>query len=104
MSTTDRKPHNRSEVAAERFSWIGHLTADDMRAFTLELAQALHDPESPQNLDDTVWEILAGWRATALIKADPEHYAEALRPTTGDFGRVERPRGVTVIPDSRLWT
>ncbi|GAA1707247.1 DUF6247 family protein [Nonomuraea bangladeshensis] len=91
MGTTDRGTHNCSEVAPGRLQWIRHLTAEDMQAFTLELAQALHDSASPQNPDATVGEIIAGWRATARIKADPEHYAEALEPTTGDFGRVETP-------------
>lgn len=88
----DRRTHDCSEVAPELFPWTRHLTAEDMQAFTLELAQALHDPAPPQNLDATAGEIIAGWRATARIKADPEQYAEALKPTTGDFGRVETPR------------
>ncbi|MEU6727899.1 hypothetical protein ABZ917_29710 [Nonomuraea wenchangensis] len=91
MGTTDRRARSRSQVATERFPWIRHLTADDMRVFTLELEQALHKPTSPQILDATVQEIIAGWRATARIKADPEHYAAALKPTTGDFGPVETP-------------
>ncbi|MET8986242.1 hypothetical protein ABZW49_12385 [Nonomuraea wenchangensis] len=47
MGTMDRRTHDCSEVAPELFPWTRHLTAEDMQAFTLELAQALHDPAPP---------------------------------------------------------
>jgi hypothetical protein len=34
-------------------------------------------------------EVIAGWRATARIKADESLYPQALAPTQGDFGRVQ---------------
>jgi hypothetical protein len=33
--------------------------------------------------------VIAGWRATARIKADESLYRQALVPTQGDFGTVQ---------------
>ncbi|MGW0193753.1 hypothetical protein [Nonomuraea sp. NPDC003201] len=72
----------------EIFPWVRHLTADELRAFTLELVETLSDAAEP-TVDTTRQEVIAGWRATARIKADPACYAEARKATTGDFGPVE---------------
>jgi hypothetical protein len=40
-------------------------------------------------LDANAHELIAGWRATARIKADKRLYAQAMTPTEGDFGPVE---------------
>jgi hypothetical protein len=37
-------------------------------------------------LDSNVNEVVAGWRATARIKANKSQYAQALRETEGDLG------------------
>ncbi|MQA96201.1 MAG: hypothetical protein GEV11_16710 [Streptosporangiales bacterium] len=39
--------------------------------------------------DATTQEVIAGWRATARIKADPADHRAAMTPTTGDFGSVD---------------
>jgi hypothetical protein len=70
------------------FPWVRHLTTDEVRAFTLELVEALSDA-AELNLDAPITEVIAGWRATARIKADPQQSEEAVRPTSGDFGPVE---------------
>ncbi|MEU4511935.1 hypothetical protein AB0K40_17045 [Nonomuraea bangladeshensis] len=82
----------RSLVIAmpEVFPWVRHLSSSELRSFTLELVEALSDA-AELDVDTTTQEVIAGWRATARIKADPEHYAEALKPTAGDFGPVEMP-------------
>ncbi|MER7207970.1 hypothetical protein [Streptosporangium sp. NPDC000239] len=44
------------------------------------------------DVDLTTQEVIAGWRATARIKADPAHpahYAQARKATGGDYGPVE---------------
>jgi hypothetical protein len=46
----------------------------------------LRQPEL--DVDATAREVIAGWRATAKIKADPAHYAEARKSTSCDFGPV----------------
>jgi hypothetical protein len=40
-------------------------------------------------IDANAREVIAGWRATARIKADRRLYAQAMTPTEGDFGPVE---------------
>ncbi|GAA2204029.1 hypothetical protein GCM10009850_001420 [Nonomuraea monospora] len=42
-------------------------------------------------MDATVQEVVAGWRATARIKAEPADYAKARKATSGDFGRAHVP-------------
>ncbi|MBG0827383.1 hypothetical protein HS041_06350 [Planomonospora sp. ID67723] len=70
------------------FPWVRHLTSDELRSFTLELVEALSDAAELE-VDATAQEVIAGWRATARIKADPTRYAQARKPTSGDFGAVE---------------
>lgn len=83
-------PTARTLVIAmpEVFPWVRHLTSAELRAFTLELVEALSDA-AELNVDAGSREVIAGWRATARIKADPLEYARARKPTTGDFGPVE---------------
>lgn len=70
------------------FPWVRHLSTEEVRAFTVELVEALSDA-AELNIDSTAHEVIVGWRATARIKADPEQYEAAKKPTTGDFGPVE---------------
>ncbi|WP_433331999.1 hypothetical protein [Spirillospora sp. CA-294931] len=72
----------------EVFPWIRHLSTEEIRAFTVELVNALSDAAELE-LDASAQEVVTGWRATARIKADPTEYEEARRPTSGDFGSVE---------------
>ncbi|MFI6455563.1 hypothetical protein ACIBF6_28855, partial [Streptosporangium amethystogenes] len=83
-------PTARALVVAmpEVFPWVRHLTSAELRAFTLELVEALSDA-AELDVDVTTQEVIAGWRATARIKADPAHYAQARKATSGDFGAVE---------------
>lgn len=69
------------------FSWVRHLTAEEVHAFTVELADASNAAEL--DLDANVQEVITAWRATARIKADRDQYEKALRPTLGDYGPVE---------------
>jgi hypothetical protein len=72
----------------EVFPWVRHLSTEEVRAFTVELVEALSDAAELE-LDISAHEVIAGWRATARIKADPAQHEEAVRATTGDFGQVE---------------
>jgi hypothetical protein len=75
-------------VMPDVFPWVRHLSTEEVRAFTVELVDALSDAAELE-LDLNAHEVIVGWRATARIKADQEQYEEALRPTDGDFGPVE---------------
>ncbi|GAA0374754.1 hypothetical protein Acor_42850 [Acrocarpospora corrugata] len=83
-------PTARALVIAmpEVFPWARHLTSDELRSFTLELVEALSDA-AELDVDATTQEVIAGWRATARIKADPSQHAKARKATKGDFGPVK---------------
>lgn len=72
----------------EVFPWVRHLSSAEVRSFTLELVEALSDA-AELDVDATTQEVIAGWRATARIKADPVQHAEARKATSGDFGPVQ---------------
>ncbi|MQY14190.1 hypothetical protein SRB5_43520 [Streptomyces sp. RB5] len=67
----------------EVFPWARHLSDEEMRAFTVELLDALSDAAEP-GVREAVHDTLVSWRATARIKADPVQLEEALRPLDGD--------------------
>jgi hypothetical protein len=70
------------------FPWVRHLSTEEVRAFTVELVDALSDA-AELDLDTNTQEVITGWRATARIKAEQAQYEEALQPTSGDFGPAE---------------
>ncbi|MFF3316657.1 prevent-host-death family protein [Streptomyces sp. NPDC003035] len=73
----------------EVFPWVRHLDDEEMRAFTVDLLEALSDA-AELGAREAVHRTLVSWRATARINADPEQLKEALRPLAGDdLGPVE---------------
>jgi hypothetical protein len=72
----------------EVFPWVRHLHDSENLAFAEELVAALSDAVELE-VDANAHEVVAGWRATARIKADRSGYARALEETSGDFGPVE---------------
>lgn len=82
---------HRSKPPADRakgIPWVRHLTAAERGGFAEELIAALSDA-AELAIDRTTHEGIAGWRATARIKADEGLYRQALGPTQGDFGPVQ---------------
>ena len=77
-----------SSAIAEVFPWVRHLTAAERDGFAEELIAALSDA-AELAIDRTAHEVIAGWRATARIKADEGLYRQALAPTQGDYGPVQ---------------
>ncbi|MBO0853958.1 MAG: hypothetical protein J2P18_09335 [Nocardia sp.] len=67
--------------------WVRHLSADEIHEFTVEFIAVLSNA-AELDADFAVRETLAGWRATARIKADPASYSEGTTATDGDFGPV----------------
>lgn len=72
----------------EVFPWAAHLSTAERGEFTADLITALSDA-AELTVDRNTHEVIAGWRATARIKADKGQYAQALAPTEGDFGPAE---------------
>jgi hypothetical protein len=77
-----------AEAVAEVFPWVRHLSAAERAEFAAELIEALSDA-AELGIDLTAREVIAGWRATARIKADKDLYAQAISPTEGDYGPAE---------------
>jgi len=73
---------------AEVFPWTRHLSAAGRSQLAVELVAALSDA-AELTVDGNAREVIAGWRATARIKADTSLYARVLAETEGDFGPVE---------------
>lgn len=73
---------------ADVFPWVRHLSEYETQAFAQELVAALSDAAELE-VDANTHEVVAGWRATARIKADRNGYARAVEETSGDFGSVE---------------
>jgi hypothetical protein len=77
------------EAALEEvFPWARHLSASERLDFADELVAGLSDA-AELTIDGNAREVIAGWRATARIKADKSQRTLALTPTAGDFGPVE---------------
>jgi hypothetical protein len=76
---------------AEVFPWARHLSTGERTEFTTDLVTALSDA-AELTVDRNTHDVIAGWRATARIKADTGQYRQALVPTEGDFGPAEVPR------------
>jgi hypothetical protein len=77
-----------ASALGEVFPWAWHLSDAEQSSFAEELITALSDA-AELTIDRNAHEVIAGWRATARIKADPVQYEQALAPTEGDFGPVE---------------
>ena len=88
LSRTSAGTHAVVSAVAEVFPWVRHLSASERSRFAAELTAALSDA-AELGIDATAREVIAGWRATARIKADKILYAQALAPTEGDLGPVE---------------
>ncbi|MFI5718176.1 hypothetical protein [Nocardia sp. NPDC051750] len=83
----DRSARTLMLAMPDVFPWVRHLSEQETKEFTVELAEVLSDA-AELDADLAVRETLAGWRATARIKADPAAYRAAQAPTEGDFGTV----------------
>jgi hypothetical protein len=77
-----------ASAVTDVFPWSRHLSDAERSAFAAELIAALSDA-AELVFDANAHEVIAGWRATARIKADKRQYAQALAPTEGDFGPAE---------------
>jgi DNA-binding transcriptional regulator YhcF (GntR family) len=77
-----------ADAMTDVFPWASHLSKVECSEFAAELIAALSDA-AELAIDGNAREVIAGWRATARVKADPSLHAQALSPTVGDYGAVE---------------
>jgi hypothetical protein len=73
------------EIAPEAFPWVRFLPESDVRVFVVELAQTLRRGSAAQ-----VVQVIAEWRHTAEVHADP-HLLATLRQPARDCGPVPAP-------------
>jgi hypothetical protein len=79
------------QVLPAIFPWVRHLNDDEKREFAAEWLSTLSAAADLDN-NAAVEGVVAAWRATAEIIADPVLYAIATRELDGtDYGPVPRP-------------
>ncbi|MEW1760568.1 hypothetical protein AB0393_29150 [Streptomyces cyaneofuscatus] len=78
------------DVLPATFPWVRYLPAHDVREFSVELVGALG---AAVDLDSTaaVAQLLAEWKHTAEVHADPELYAALTADSGEDYGPVPEP-------------
>jgi hypothetical protein len=92
LSRTHSGTQAVTSALEEVFPWSRHLSQTERAEFAVDLIAALSDA-AELIVDSNAHEAIAGWRATARIKADKRLYKQALTPTEGDFGTGEAPVG-----------
>lgn len=88
LSRSESGTHAVAAVITDVFPWSRHLSEAERSDFAAELIDGLSDA-AELVIDGNAREVIAGWRATARIKADKRLYEHALAQTEGDFGPVE---------------
>lgn len=84
-------PWSPEDVEPERFPWVRHLPAREAREFAADLAGATRGAATPEGRAN-LHHVVAGWRTTAAILADPELTTELTRPLPDeDHGPVPAP-------------
>ncbi|MDT3396453.1 prevent-host-death family protein [Streptomyces sp. B1866] len=75
----------------EMFPWTRHLSAEEVREFVVDLVAAARDA-ADLDVHSTLHRVIAEWRATARILADPELTARLTAPLPDeDHGEVTAP-------------
>lgn len=77
------------DVVPEAFPWVRFLPAEDVRAFVVELVETLRAADAVDNPAPVV-NVIAAWRHTAEVYADPELYAQ-LTAEVADHGPATEP-------------
>ncbi|MEJ2856769.1 MULTISPECIES: hypothetical protein [unclassified Saccharothrix] len=79
-----------TEVVPEVFPWVRYLPTESVREFVVELVEALRatddlDTKAPVDV------VIAAWKHTAEVYADPELLKALTQAEHGDFGPVPPP-------------
>ncbi|MFI5648028.1 prevent-host-death family protein [Kitasatospora sp. NPDC051705] len=73
------------------FPWVRHLSAQEVREFVVDLVDATRDVVE-LDVHANLHRVIAEWRATARVLADPDLAAELGSPLPGlDHGEVVEP-------------
>lgn len=77
------------DVVPEVFPWVRFLPVEDVHAFVVELVETLRAADAVNNPAPVV-NVIAAWRHTAEVHADPELYAQVTADTS-DHGPATVP-------------
>ncbi|WP_134712673.1 hypothetical protein [Saccharomonospora xinjiangensis] len=89
MAHDDRTRTLVTEVLPHAFPWVRFLPKEAVREFVVELVETLEAAESLRN-PAPVAHLVAAWRNTASVYADPELLA-VLRRDGSDAGAADEP-------------
>ncbi len=79
------------DVLPEALPWVAFLPSDDLDVFVVELASVARSAADLENLAP-VAVLLAQWRHTAEVHADPALRQVIVTEPDGDFGPVPAPK------------
>jgi hypothetical protein len=83
-------PDSLARLLAARFPWMKFLAKDDKLAFVLEFIETVQACASVGN-SAALDEVIAAWKSTAAVYADPRLAADLRRPLPGSHTKVSRP-------------
>lgn len=81
-----------AEVLVEEFSWVDLLPAADRLQFVSDFVRAV-GASAELGRWSVFAQVLAEWKATAAVYADPALVAELSQPLNDDLGPVPAPTG-----------
>jgi len=81
-----------TESLTEEFPWVDLLPNDDRGRFAVDFVRAVQ-ASAELGQWEALSQVLAEWKSTAAIHADPMLTAELSRPVDGDMGPVPAPDG-----------
>lgn len=94
MSNPVLRSRHLLDILPEVFPWIRFLTADDQMTFVQELIEVM-DASEEVGTPAPFLQLIAEWRHTAQIYADPELLAILRSKDTSNFGVVPEPPSPT---------
>ena len=78
------------DIVPKIFPWVRFLPAEETGIFAQELIEVMQASED-LDVPAPVLQVIAEWRHTAEVHADPELFARLRGGSTGDHGRVPEP-------------
>ncbi len=83
-------PDSLARLLASRFPWMKFLAKDAKQAFVHEFIETVQACASVGN-SAALDEVIAAWKSTAAIYADPKLAADLKRSLPGSHAKVSRP-------------
>lgn len=81
-----------TQIFPEAFPWVRFLPEDAVREFLIEFMETAHAASDLGTMAPLA-SVIAAWKSTAEIYADPDLAATLKAPVDDDLGPVEQPSG-----------